>query len=83
MRLDINYLAYLFRMNYVYDILNLFSRLDFEDIVINSLARESRLVLILSGRTLLAPDGNDKDAPPQYKQEDIGWAAIQFFNYEG
>ncbi|KAI4457618.1 phosphatidylinositol kinase [Holotrichia oblita] len=57
--------------------------LDLEDVVINSLARESRLVLVLAGRTLITPDGNDKDAPPQYKTEDIGWAAVQFFNYEG
>ncbi|KAK9759167.1 Phosphoinositide 3-kinase family, accessory domain (PIK domain) [Popillia japonica] len=57
--------------------------LDIEDVVINSLARESRLVLVLAGRTLITPDGNDKDAPPQYKTEDIGWAAVQFFNYEG
>lgn len=58
-------------------------RLDFEDVPVNSLARESRLVLILSGRTQVAQDGNDKDAPPQFKQEDIGWAAVQFLNYEG
>ncbi|KRT80159.1 C2 domain containing protein [Oryctes borbonicus] len=57
--------------------------LDLEDVPINSLARESRLVLTLSGRTLITQDGNDKDAPPQYKSEDIGWAAVQFFNYEG
>ncbi|XP_071051233.1 phosphatidylinositol 4-phosphate 3-kinase C2 domain-containing subunit beta [Onthophagus taurus] len=57
--------------------------LDVEDVLVSSLARESRLVLILYGRTLQAPEGGDKEAEPQYKQEEIGWASIQFFNYDG
>lgn len=48
-----------------------------------SLARESRLVLVIYGRTLEAPDKDDKDAPPKYTQTEIGWTAVQFFNYEG
>lgn len=54
-----------------------------EDVPISSLARESRLVLVLFGRSLQAPESGDKESTPQYKQEEIGWASVQFFNYEG
>lgn len=40
-------------------------------------------MLVIYGRTLEAPDKDDKDAVPQYKQEEIGWVSVQFFNYEG
>lgn len=55
------------------------------DICVCSLAKESRLVLVIYGRTLETPDKDDKDkdAQPQYKQEEIGWVSVQFFNYEG
>ena len=58
-------------------------RLDMEDVPISSLARESRLVLVLFGRSLQAPESGDKESTPQYKQEEIGWTSVQFFNYEG
>lgn len=54
-----------------------------EGVLISSLARESRLVIVLYGRTLQQPDNNDSSNTPQYKQEELGWAAMQFFNYEG
>uniref|UniRef100_A0A1Y1L4Z2 Uncharacterized protein n=1 Tax=Photinus pyralis TaxID=7054 RepID=A0A1Y1L4Z2_PHOPY len=57
--------------------------LEMEDILISSLAREARLVFVLYGRTLQQQDSNDSGSLPQYKQEELGWAAIQFFNYEG
>ncbi|KAK6626146.1 hypothetical protein RUM43_006451 [Polyplax serrata] len=50
------------------------------------LPRESRLVLTLFGLTLLPPDHEQSRAnpgQPQYEQVELGWTAIQFFNYEG
>ncbi|KAK4883151.1 hypothetical protein RN001_006470 [Aquatica leii] len=57
--------------------------LEMEDVPISSLAREARLVLVLYGRTLQQQDSNDSGNVPQYKEEELGWAAVQFFNYEG
>lgn len=58
--------------------------LDMQDIFVCSLAREARLVFVLYGRTLQPADNKDeKDAAPYFKQEEIGWAAVQFFNYDG
>lgn len=60
------------------------SWLEFEDVPINSLARESRLVVLLFGRTLVTSDNEDSknSATPAYKEEEVGWASVQFFNYE-
>ncbi|XP_066255577.1 phosphatidylinositol 4-phosphate 3-kinase C2 domain-containing subunit alpha isoform X2 [Euwallacea similis] len=58
--------------------------LDFEDIPISNLARESRLVLQIFGRTVDTESEEAKNSSnPMYKEEEIGWAAIQFFDYEG
>ncbi|XP_030748867.1 phosphatidylinositol 4-phosphate 3-kinase C2 domain-containing subunit alpha isoform X3 [Sitophilus oryzae] len=59
--------------------------LDFEDIPINTLARESRLVLQIFGRTQENPENDDSKNSngPIFKEEEIGWAAVQFFDYEG
>lgn len=54
-----------------------------EGVAVNSLARESRLVLVVYGRTLQAPESADNGNTPQYTQEELGWGAIQFFDYEG
>lgn len=54
-----------------------------EGVMVSSLARESRLVLVLYGRTLQAPEGNDNSNTQQYTQEELGWGAVQFFDYEG
>ncbi|KAF2883089.1 hypothetical protein ILUMI_23081 [Ignelater luminosus] len=59
------------------------SWLDMEGVLVSSLAREARLVLVIYGRTLQQQDSNDNANTPQYKQEELGWAAVQFFNYEG
>jgi hypothetical protein len=40
-------------------------------------------MLVIYGRTLDSSEGNDGQSDPKYKQEEIGWAAVQFFNYEG
>lgn len=39
--------------------------------------------MVVYGRTLQQQDNNDSTNTPQYKQEELGWAAVQFFNYEG
>lgn len=56
---------------------------EMDDVPISSLARESRLMLVIYGRTIETPEGNDNQNEPKYKQEEIGWTAIQFFDYEG
>ncbi|CAG9823212.1 unnamed protein product [Phaedon cochleariae] len=59
--------------------------LEFEDVPINSLSRESRLVLQLFGKTLVTTESEETKNTnlPFYKEEEIGWGAVQFFNYEG
>ncbi|CAG9769508.1 unnamed protein product [Ceutorhynchus assimilis] len=61
------------------------SWLEFEDVPISNLARESRLVLQVFGRTLDTTETEESKNSnmPRYKEEEIGWAAIQFFDYEG
>lgn len=48
-----------------------------------ALAREARLVLVIYGRTLAQSNekDSDKEPMPQYKQEEVGWASVQFFDY--
>lgn len=60
-------------------------RLEFEDVPINSLSRESRLVLQVIGKSLAASDSEEakNSSVPVYKEEEIGWTAVQLFNYEG
>lgn len=65
-------------MKYYFD----FGSFTMNDVPISSLARESRLVLVIYGRTLETPEGGDSSNAPQYRQEEIGWAAVQFFAYE-
>lgn len=49
-----------------------------------TLARESRLVLILNGYTVQKTDNNDNNSnESQIVKEELGWTAFQFFNYEG
>ncbi|KAL1487744.1 hypothetical protein ABEB36_015580 [Hypothenemus hampei] len=59
--------------------------LEFEDVPISNLARESRLVLQIFGRTLDTSESEESKNSnmPVYKEEEIGWTAIQFFDYEG
>ncbi|XP_045520078.1 phosphatidylinositol 4-phosphate 3-kinase C2 domain-containing subunit alpha isoform X1 [Pieris brassicae] len=67
--------------------------LNMEDMPIYSLPRESRLVLTLYGRTQRT-DSHEPDANThvqegsavgdvQYVQTELGWAAIQMFDYDG
>lgn len=71
------------------------TRLSLEDIPVNTLPRESRLVLTLFGRTQRAVDAShqndnkeqtnqeETDGDVQYEQVELGWAAIQMFDYDG
>lgn len=54
-----------------------------DDILISSLARESRLVVVIFGLNEETNENDDNSKNLTYKQEEIGWASIQFFNYEG
>ncbi|XP_025834319.1 phosphatidylinositol 4-phosphate 3-kinase C2 domain-containing subunit beta-like [Agrilus planipennis] len=57
--------------------------LDLEDVLINTLAREARLVLVIYGRKLQNDEDKDSSSAPQYKQEELGWASVQLFDYKG
>lgn len=74
------------------------SRLTLEDLPINTLPRESRLVLTLYGRTQRPLDSNqhqnnennketaevtEDNGDVQYEEAELGWAAIQMFDYDG
>ncbi|XP_044261895.1 phosphatidylinositol 4-phosphate 3-kinase C2 domain-containing subunit alpha [Tribolium madens] len=54
---------------------------DMMDVPISALARESRLKLVIYGRTIEPSD--DAQNEPKYNQEEIGWASVQFFTYDG
>ncbi|XP_073962722.1 phosphatidylinositol-4-phosphate 3-kinase catalytic subunit Pi3K68D isoform X4 [Choristoneura fumiferana] len=72
--------------------------LNLEDVPINQLPREARLVLTLYGRTPRPVDSqhqsnenqnegdgqsNEENGDVQYELVELGWAAIQLFNYDG
>ncbi|KAK9879212.1 hypothetical protein WA026_004058 [Henosepilachna vigintioctopunctata] len=54
----------------------------FDDVPISSLARESRLVIVIYGRIEEPAENNDPNQL-KYKQEEIGWASVQLFDYDG
>lgn len=77
--------------------INRFHRLNLEDVPINQLPREARLVLTLYGRTPRPVDSqhqsnenqtegdgqtNEENGDVQYELVELGWAAIQLFNYD-
>lgn len=58
--------------------------MNFDGISVCTLPREARLVLVLYGRSIVPAEGGDsKDQQPRIQQEELGWAALQFFNFEG
>ncbi|XP_071452807.1 phosphatidylinositol 4-phosphate 3-kinase C2 domain-containing subunit beta [Hetaerina americana] len=63
--------------------------LEFDDLKLCLLPRESRLVLTLYGRTLLPAEeggGSSSDvetAARNFKTTELGWVAVQLFNYNG
>lgn len=44
--------------------------------------REARLVIVLYGRTMQQTEQENSDGGFM-KKEELGWGAIQFFNYDG
>lgn len=54
-----------------------------DNVSYSSLARESRLVLVLNGFTIQPSDSGENSNEPRFIKEELGWAAFQFFNYEG
>nr|XP_027227841.1 phosphatidylinositol 4-phosphate 3-kinase C2 domain-containing subunit beta-like isoform X1 [Penaeus vannamei]XP_027227842.1 phosphatidylinositol 4-phosphate 3-kinase C2 domain-containing subunit beta-like isoform X1 [Penaeus vannamei]XP_027227843.1 phosphatidylinositol 4-phosphate 3-kinase C2 domain-containing subunit beta-like isoform X1 [Penaeus vannamei] len=48
---------------------------------INTLPKESRLVLTVFGLKII--EAENKNEQPQYIREELGWAALQCFSYEG
>lgn len=45
------------------------------------MARETRLVIVLHGRTLDESDSNDNGVE-KFQEEEIGWASVQFFGVD-
>lgn len=58
----------------------IFFRLEFDNMSLCLLPRESRLVLVVYGRTFNT-EGQDTSAT--VSQTELGWGSIQFFNVEG
>lgn len=62
----------------------LYKRLEFRGISVCQVPREARLVLVLYGRTLQPTDHeSNSSAENTMQKEELGWGAIQFFDYEG
>ncbi|CAG9791840.1 unnamed protein product [Diatraea saccharalis] len=70
--------------------------LNLEDVPVNTLPREARLVLTLYGRTQRTVDGphqndanqtnssdQEENTDVQFEQVELGWAALQLFDYDG
>jgi len=45
------------------------------------LPREARLVLVLYGRTMQPPENSGEE--PRTLEVELGWFAVQFFNFDG
>lgn len=62
------------------------SWLNFDSLSVNMLPREARLVLVLYGRSITKSGDNDHDVTDgsqQMSEVELGWASLQFFNYDG
>lgn len=71
--------------NYVtYKLYSSYFRLNFENIPICTLPRESRLIFVLYGSTT-EPTDNDANTSNESGQKatkvELGWASLQFFDY--
>ena len=58
-------------------------RLEFRGLSVCQVPREARLVLVLYGRTLQPTDHESNSSQGSMQNEELGWGAIQFFDYEG
>lgn len=62
----------------------IYTRLEFRGISVCQVPREARLVLVLYGRTLQpAEHESNSSAENAMQKEELGWSAIQFFDYDG
>lgn len=61
-----------------------FCRLEFRGISVCQVPREARLVLVVYGRTL-QPSEHESNSSHEasMQKEELGWGAIQFFDYDG
>ncbi|XP_039295233.1 phosphatidylinositol 4-phosphate 3-kinase C2 domain-containing subunit beta isoform X3 [Nilaparvata lugens] len=60
--------------------------LNFEGVNVCVIPRECRLVLVIYGRSVDTPSTSNEPGEgqaPNVTQVELGWAAIQFFNYDG
>lgn len=66
----------------IYYLINMFDviRLEFENMSMCLLPRESRLVLVVYGRTF---NTESQDTSTTVSQTELGWGSLQFFNVEG
>ena len=58
-------------------------QIDFDDISICLLPKESRCVFTLYGRTYNSYEPDDKDNGLKLQENELGWASVQLFNYSG
>lgn len=62
----------------------IYTRMEFRGISVCQVPREARLVLVLYGRTLQpAEHESNSSAENAMQKEELGWGAIQFFDYDG
>ncbi|XP_016845918.1 phosphatidylinositol 4-phosphate 3-kinase C2 domain-containing subunit beta isoform X2 [Nasonia vitripennis] len=59
------------------------SWLEFRGLSVCQVPREARLVLVVYGRTQQPVDHESNSAESSMEKEELGWGAIQFFDYDG
>ncbi|XP_044594663.1 phosphatidylinositol 4-phosphate 3-kinase C2 domain-containing subunit beta isoform X2 [Cotesia glomerata] len=57
--------------------------LEFRGISVCQVPREARLVLVIYGRTLQPTEHDNSSGEGSMQKEELGWGAIQFFDYDG
>ncbi|XP_015112954.1 phosphatidylinositol 4-phosphate 3-kinase C2 domain-containing subunit beta [Diachasma alloeum] len=57
--------------------------LEFRGISVCQVPREARLVLVIYGRTVQPTEHESNSNGSSMQKEELGWGAIQFFDYEG
>lgn len=63
--------------------MRLTNRLEFRGISVCQVPREARLVLVVYGRTQQPVDHESNSGQGAMEKEELGWGAIQFFDYDG
>lgn len=57
--------------------------MEFRGISVCQVPREARLVIVVYGRTQQPVDHESNSSRETIQMEELGWGAIQFFDYEG